>query len=99
MDGSRAAFDQLGEIVDAVGDRLDVIMDGGVQRGTHVLKALSMGAKAVGVGRFYLYPLAAAGQAGVERALGLMQAEIERAMKLMGCVSIEQLSRDNLRFR
>jgi hypothetical protein len=64
-----AAFDQLAEIVDSVGDRIDVIMDGGIQRGTHVLKALSLGAKAVGVGRFYLYPLAAAGQAGVERAL------------------------------
>src|SRR5581483_8407494 len=65
LDGSRAAFDQLAEIVDAVGDRIDVIMDGGVRRGTHVLKALSLGAKAVGVGRYYLFPLAAAGQAGV----------------------------------
>ena len=84
---------------DAVGDRIDVIMDGGVQRGTHVLKALSWGAKAVGVGRFYLYPLGAAGQPGVERALGLMRAEIERGMKLMGCTSIDQFSRENLRFR
>ncbi len=99
LDGSRASFDQLAEIVDAVGDRIDVIMDGGIQRGTHVLKALSLGAKAVGLGRFYLYPLAAAGQAGVEQALGLMRAEIERGMKLMGCTSIDQLSRDNLRFR
>ncbi len=99
LDGSRASFDQLAEIVDAVGDRIDVLMDGGVQRGTHVLKALSLGAKAVGIGRFYLYPLAAAGQAGVERALGLMRAEIDRAMKLMGCNRIDQLSRDNLRFR
>ena len=99
LDGSRAAFDQLAEIVDAVGDRIDVIMDGGVQRGTHVLKALSLGAKAVGVGRYYLFPLAAAGQAGVERALGHMRAEIERDMKLMGCRSIDELSRKNLRFR
>jgi L-lactate dehydrogenase (cytochrome) len=66
LDGSRASFDQLAEIVDAVGDRIDVLMDGGVQRGSHVLKALSVGAKAVGVGRYYLYPLAAAGQAGVD---------------------------------
>ena len=51
------------------------------------MKALSLGAKAVGVGRFYLFPLAAAGQAGVERALGLMRAEIERGMKLMGCTA------------
>src|SRR5438874_6530487 len=99
LDGSRAAFDQLAEIVDSVGDRIDVIMDGGIERGTHGLKALSLGAKAVGVGRFYLYPLAAAGQAGVERALGLMRAEIERGMKLMGCTAIGQLSRENLRFR
>ena len=99
LDGSRASFDQLAEIVDAVGDRIDVLMDGGVQRGSHVLKALSVGAKAVGIGRCYLYPLAAAGQAGVERALGLMRAEIERDMKLMGCPAIGQLSRDNLRFR
>jgi L-lactate dehydrogenase (cytochrome) len=99
LDGSRSAFDQLAEIVDAVGDRIDVMMDGGVQRGTHVLKALSLGAKAVGVGRYYLFPLAAAGQPGVERALGLMRTEIERDMKLMGCASISQLSRANLRFR
>lgn len=64
LDGSRTAFDQLGEVVDAVGDRIDVMMDGGVQRGTHVVKALSMGAKAVGIGRGYLYALAAAGQPG-----------------------------------
>jgi len=99
LDGSRAAFDQLAEIVEAVGDRIDVIMDGGVQRGTHVLKALSLGAKAVGVGRYYLYPLAAGGQAGVERALELMQRELVRGMKLMGCRSVGELSRENLRFR
>ena len=99
LDGSRASFDQLAEIVDAVGDHMDVLMDGGIQRGTHVLKALSLGAKAVGIGRYYLYPLGAAGQAGVERALALLRAEIERDMKLMGCMAISQLSRDNLRFR
>src|SRR6185437_6631969 len=99
LDGSRAAFDQLAEIVDAVGDKIDVMMDGGVRRGSHVLKALSLGAKAVGVGRYYLFPLAAAGQAGVERALNLMRTELERDMKLMGCSSISQLSRANLRFR
>lgn len=99
LDGSRAPFDQLKEIVDAVGDRIDVIMDSGIQRGTHVLKALSLGAKAVGGGRFYLYPLAAAGQAGVERALGLMRAEIERDMRLMGVRRVAELTPDNLRFR
>ena len=99
LDGSRSAFDQLAEIVDVVGDRLDVMMDGGIQRGTHVIKALSLGAKAVGLGRYYLFPLAAAGQAGVERALDLLRTEIERGMKLMGRASIGELSRDNLRFR
>ena len=99
LDGSRASFDQLAEIVDAAGSRIDVLMDGGVQRGAHVLKALSVGAKAVGIGRYYLYPLAAAGEAGVERALRLLRAEIERDMRLMGCARIGDLSRDNLRFR
>jgi L-lactate dehydrogenase (cytochrome) len=99
LDGSRAAFDQLAEIVDAVGNDIDVIMDGGIQRGTHVLKALSLGAKAVGIGRAYLYPLAAAGQPGVERALTLLQTEIVRGMKLMGCRSVRELGKENLRFR
>ncbi|MEG9862906.1 MAG: alpha-hydroxy acid oxidase, partial [Parvularculales bacterium] len=99
LDGSRSSFDQLKEIVDEVGDEIDVIMDGGVRRGTHVLKALSLGAKAVGLGRYYLFPLAAAGRPGVERALSLMHAEVERAMRLMGKSSIDQLSPDNLRFR
>src|SRR3954454_10904246 len=98
LDGSRSSFDQLAEIVDAVGDKIDVICDGGVRRGTHVLKALSVGAKACSGGRWYLYALAAAGQPGVERALENLRAEIERDMKLMGCRSVDQLSRDNLRF-
>jgi L-lactate dehydrogenase (cytochrome) len=98
LDGSRTGFDQLAEVVDAVGDRIDIIMDGGIQRGTHVLKALSLGAKAVGLGRYYLFPLAAAGEAGVARALGLMRTELERDMKLMGCRSVAELSRKNLRF-
>jgi L-lactate dehydrogenase (cytochrome) len=99
LDGSRSGFDQLAEVVDAVGDRIDVMMDGGVQRGSHVLKALSLGAKAVGLGRYYLFPLAAAGEAGVERALTLMRAELTRGMKLMGCNAVDQLTRANLRFR
>ena len=96
LDGSRSAFDQLEEIVAAVGDSIDVLMDGGVQRGTHVLKALSLGAKAVGLGRYYLYPLAAAGQPGVDRALTNLHTEVLRDMRLMGCQSIDELSKDNL---
>ena len=99
LDGSRAPFDQLAEIVDAVGDKIDVICEGGIQRGTHVLKALSLGAKACSGGRLYLYALASAGQKGVERALSQIRNEIERDMKLMGCTSINQLTRKNLKFR
>lgn len=99
LDGSRAPFDQLAEIVDAVGDKIDVICDGGITRGSHVLKALSVGAKACSGGRLYLYALAAAGQAGVERIIGKLQDEIARDMRLMGARSIQDLSRDNLRWR
>lgn len=99
LDGSRAPFDQLSEIVDAVGDKIDVICDGGIRRGTHVLKALSAGAKACSGGRMYLYALAAGGEQGVERAMTLMQDEIVRGMKLMGCQRIEDLGRHNLRYR
>ena len=99
LDGSRSPFDQLAEIVDAVGDKLDVICEGGIHRGTHMLKALSLGAKACSGGRLYLYALAAAGQAGVERAISKYKAELERDMKLMGCTKISDLTRNNLRFR
>ena len=99
LDGSRSPFDQLAEIVDGVGDKIDVICDGGIRRGTHVLKALSLGAKACSGGRFYLFALAAAGQAGVEKALQNLHGEIERDMKLMGVRSLHELGRENLRFR
>jgi L-lactate dehydrogenase (cytochrome) len=99
LDGCRAPFDQLAEIVDAVGDKIDVICEGGIQRGSHVLKALSLGAKACSGGRMYLFALAAAGQVGVERALEIYKTEIERNMKLMGCKKISDLSRSNLRYR
>ena len=99
LDGSRAPFDALEEIVDAVGGEIEVICDGGVRRGTHVLKALATGATAASGGRLYLYALAAAGQAGVERALTILRDEIERGMKLMGVTSVAQLNRDRLRRR
>jgi len=99
LDGSRSPFDQLAEIVDAVGDKVEVILDGGVRRGTHVLKALSVGAKAVAGGRLYLYALAAAGEAGVERAVQILKTEITRDMKLMGAKSVADLTRENLRWR
>ena len=99
LDGARSPFDQLAEIVDAVGDKIDVICEGGIRRGTHVLKALSLGAKACSGGRIYLYALAAGGQKGVERIMGNLRNEIERDMKLMGVKNIEQLTRNNLKFR
>ena len=99
LDGSRAPFDQLAEIVDAVGDRIEVICDGGVKRGTHVVKALANGATAASGGRLYLYALAAAGEPGVERIVTLLEAEIERAMRLMGVKSVAELDRGMLRFR
>jgi L-lactate dehydrogenase (cytochrome) len=99
LDGSRAPFDQLAEICDAVGDQIDVVCEGGIQRGTHILKALSVGAKCCSIGRYYLYALAAAGQAGVERALSQLAVEVERDMKLMGATKVDQLSRSNIRFR
>jgi L-lactate dehydrogenase (cytochrome) len=91
LDGSRSPFDQLDAIVDAVGGQIEIILDGGVRRGTHVLKALAKGATACSGGRLYLYALAAAGSAGVERAMTLLKAEIERDMILMGCRSISEL--------
>ncbi len=99
LDGSRSPFDALAEIVDAVGDRVEVICDGGITRGTHVLKALSVGARACSGGRLYLYALAAAGEAGVDRSLHLLQSELVRGMKLMGARSIADLGRSNLRWR
>ncbi len=99
LDGSRAPFDQLREIVDAVGGEIEIICDGGVRRGTHVLKALAAGANCASGGRLYLYALAAAGQIGVERAIALLKDEIERGMQLMGVTRVDQLNSDRLRWR
>lgn len=91
LDGSRAPFDQLAEILDAVGGDIEVIVDGGIRRGTHVLKALAMGATACSGGRMYLYALGGAGPAGVNRAMQLLRDEIERNMMLMGCDAVRRL--------
>ena len=97
LDGAAAPFDQLADIVDAVGSDIEVILDGGVRRGTHVVKALAMGATACMIGRGYLYALAAYGQPGVTRALSRLRAEVERDLVLMGCSTPAALSRDALR--
>ncbi|MGE8140498.1 alpha-hydroxy acid oxidase [Novosphingobium sp. NPDC080210] len=99
LDGSRSPFDQLREIQDAVGGRIEIICDGGVRRGTHALKAVCTGATAASGGRLYLYALAAAGQDGVERAISILKDEIERGMKLMGVKSVAELTPDRLRWR
>jgi L-lactate dehydrogenase (cytochrome) len=99
LDGSRSPFDQISEIADAVGGKIDIICDGGVQRGSHVLKALAAGATACSGGRLYLYALAAAGQPGVERIVAKLRDEIDRDMRLMGVKSVRQLNRSMLRYR
>ena len=99
LDGSRAPFDQLAEIVDAVGDKIEVILDGGIKRGTHVLKALAVGAKACSFGKGYLFALGAGGEKGVEAILQKMKAEINRDMILMGCKSVKDLNRSKILFR
>lgn len=97
LDGAPSALECLTDIVDAVGDRAEVILDGGIRRGSHVLKALALGAKACSIGRGYLYPLAAGGEPGLTRALGRLRAEIERDMTLMGCDRLSKLDRTKLR--
>jgi len=92
LDGALSAFEALGPIVDAVGGQCEIICDGGIRRGTHVLKALARGATACSIGRPYLFGLAAAGQAGVAKALALLRAEIERDMALLGCRTIGEIS-------
>ncbi len=91
LESSPAPVDCIAAVADALHDRLEIICDGGVRRGTHVVKALALGANACSIGRGYLYPLAAGGQAGVERGLGLLRDEVERTMALLGCDSVEEI--------
>ncbi|MFP2905681.1 alpha-hydroxy acid oxidase [Pyxidicoccus sp. 3LFB2] len=97
LDGLPAALDVLPEIVDAVGGRAEVILDGGVRRGSDVVKALALGARACMIGRPYLYGLAADGQAGVELALELIRKELDRTLTLLGCPQLKQLDASYLR--
>lgn len=99
LDSSPAPFDVLPEIVDAVGGQIEIILDGGIRRGTHVLKAMALGANACMIGRPYLYGLAAGGQQGVARALDLLRTEIELDMKLMGCRNLSEVTSGCLRQR
>ena len=99
LDCSPAPFDLLSDIVDAGGGKIEIICDGGIRRGTHVLKALALGANACSMGRPYLYGLAAAGQAGVEAVLSRFEAELKRNMMLMGINKLSQLDHSKIRRR
>ena len=99
LDGSRAPFDQLEKIVDAVGGKIEIIVDGGIRRGTHVLKALSLGATACSFGKGFLFALSAGGQKGVEIMLKRMKEELKRDMILLGKKNIRDLCKENIAFR
>ena len=99
LDGSRSPFDQLPAIKDAVGDKLEIILDGGIRRGTHVLKALSLGATACSFGKGFLFGLGAGGQAGVEQVLKRMREELRRDMILLGCKTIKELNKSKIAYR
>ena len=93
LEGAPASLRVLPEVVDAAGSRLEVLLDGGVRRGGDVAKAVALGARAVLIGRPYLYALAAAGEAGVERMLEIFRADLTRTLTLMGCHSVSDLDR------
>ena len=96
LDGAPAPLDLVAPVADAVGDRLEVYCDGGVRRGSDIVKAVALGARACTIGRAYLYGLGAAGEAGVDHALGLLAADVARTMALLGVRTVDELSRDSL---
>jgi L-lactate dehydrogenase (cytochrome) len=96
LDTAPATIDVLEPVVQAVGDKAAVIVDGGIRRGTDIIKALALGARAVGIGRAYLYGLAAAGEAGVTRAIAVLAQELRRDLALMGCADLQAIRRDSV---
>jgi L-lactate dehydrogenase (cytochrome) len=93
LDGVPASLRALPEVVEAVKGRIEVWMDGGIRRGTDIAKAICLGANAVLCGRAYAYGLAAAGEAGVNRAIEILRTDLERTLRLLGCPSIAALDR------
>ena len=91
LDGAPATLRVLPEVVSAVDGRVEVLMDGGIRRGSDIVKAICLGARAVLVGRAYAYGLAAAGEAGVARALEILRADVERTLRLLGCPCVAAL--------
>ena len=96
LDGTPAPIRALPTVADAVGDRIEVVMDGGVRRGSDVVKALALGARAVMIGRAYLWGLAANGQAGVENVLDVLRGGIDSTLLALGKSSIDELTRDDV---
>jgi 4-hydroxymandelate oxidase len=99
LDGAIASLDALAEIVPAVNGRAEVLVDGGIRRGTDILKALAIGAQAVLIGRPFLWGLAVGGQAGVSHVISLLQKELNVAMALMGCSSLGDIDSSFLHFK
>jgi len=95
-ESGQATIGVLVEVVDAVGGRIPVLIDGGVRRGTDVLKALALGATAVGIGRPYVWGLASFGEAGVDRVLQILDDEFITIMRQVGAVNISQITRDHV---
>jgi len=93
LDGAPASLRALLEVVRAVNGRAEVLLDGGIRRGSDIIKAICLGARAVLVGRAYVYGLAAAGEPGVARALQILRTDLERTLTLLGCPSISDLER------
>ncbi len=97
LESAPAPVDCIVPIREAVGDSLELIVDGGIKRGTHIIKALALGANACSIGKGYLYGLGAGGQKGVERALELYRSELLRDMALMGCIKIPDINSQSIR--
>ena len=93
LDGVSASLRALPEVIKAVSGQTEILMDGGVRRGSDIVKALCLGARGVLIGRAYAYGLAAAGFAGVSRALEVLRDDVERTLKLLGCESVAELER------
>ncbi|HUP15770.1 MAG TPA: alpha-hydroxy acid oxidase [Acidimicrobiia bacterium] len=98
LDSAPAALDLVPEIAEAVGDRIEIICDGGVRRGSDIVKALALGANACMAGRAYLYGLGAAGEAGVDHVLDMFSFDMKRTMALIGCTTIKEVNRDFVTF-
>jgi L-lactate dehydrogenase (cytochrome) len=98
LDGVPASLRALPEVVEAVQGSIEVLMDGGIRRGTDIVKALCLGARAVLCGRAYAYGLAAGGEAGVDRAIEILRVDLERTLRLLGVSSVAELDRSYINF-